>query len=558
MIKINFNFYWFMIMLLISLIFFSFGVFYMIEDYVLLLEWKFFFFNSVSVYYVIIFDWISLIFCSIVLLISSMVILYSINYIGINSYSSNRFLFLVILFILSMILMILSPNLVSIMLGWDGLGLVSYCLVIYYSSMKSYLAGLITCLTNRLGDIGLLISICWIMSYGSWHFMYYTNMYSNYIFYMVIISCFTKSAQIPFSCWLPAAMAAPTPVSSLVHSSTLVTSGVYLLIRFYNSLNFMNYFFLFISMMTMIFSSLCASYEFDLKKIIALSTLSQLGLMMSSLFIGMVDLSFFHLLTHAMFKSLLFLCSGIFIFYMNDNQDIRMMGSVCSFMPFTTSCFNISSLTLCGIPFLSGFYSKDFLVENMSFISLNFVVFFLFYFSLGLTACYSSRLFYYSMISNFKFIPYNFVKCGFNYMKISIFILTIFSIFTGGILMWMMNFDLIFVILPMKIKIMCLLIVILGLWFGLELFNFNYFFKLNYYLFNSYMWFMFSYSFYMYKFVYKSSFYNFHQVSSWGEYYGGYGMSFYLLKLSNSVQYYSSNNLKLFMISFLMWFIYMI
>nr|ATC73040.1 NADH dehydrogenase subunit 5 [Graphocephala sp. EMHAU-2015-Zz052315] len=558
MIKINFYFYWFLIMISISLIFFTIGLMYIFSDYSLLLEFKIFSFNSVPIYYVIMFDWISLLFCSVVLLISSMVILYSINYIGINTYSSNRFLFLVILFILSMMLMILSPNLISIMLGWDGLGLVSYCLVIYYSSVKSYLAGLITCLTNRLGDIGLLVSICWIMSYGSWHFMYYKDMYENYIFYLIIISCFTKSAQIPFSCWLPAAMAAPTPVSSLVHSSTLVTAGVYLLIRFYNSYNFNNYLFLFISMMTMFFSSMCASYEFDLKKIIALSTLSQLGLMMSSLFFGMMDLSFFHLLTHAMFKSLLFLCAGIFIFYMNDNQDIRMMGSVCIFMPFTTSCFNISSLTLCGIPFLSGFYSKDFLMENMSFMSLNFLVFFMFYFSLGLTACYSSRLFYYSMICSYKFMPLNFINDSFSLMKVSIFILTLFSIFTGGALMWMINFDLNFIILPLKIKFMCLLIVIMGLWFGLELCNFNYFFNLKYYLFNSYMWFMFGYSFFVYKYIYKYSLINSYQVSSWGEYYGGYGLSFYLLKISNSIQYYSSNNLKMFLLSFLMWFIYMI
>nr|YP_010363441.1 NADH dehydrogenase subunit 5 [Atkinsoniella aurantiaca]UNZ12542.1 NADH dehydrogenase subunit 5 [Atkinsoniella aurantiaca] len=558
MMKINFYFYWFLIMLIMSMITFTFGLMFMYMDYTMLFEWKIFLLNSVPIYYVILLDWISLIFSSVVLFISSMVILYSINYIGTYSYSSNRFLFLVILFIISMILMIISPNLVSIMLGWDGLGLVSYCLVIYYSSMKSYLAGLITCLTNRLGDIGLLISICWIMSYGSWHFIYYEGFFNSYIYYMVIISCFTKSAQIPFSCWLPAAMAAPTPVSSLVHSSTLVTAGVYLLIRFFNSFNFSNYFFLFISMMTMIFSSLCASYEFDLKKIIALSTLSQLGLMMSSLFFGMVDLSFFHLLTHAMFKSLLFLCSGIFIFYMNDNQDIRMMGSVCIFMPFTTSCFNISSLTLCGIPFLSGFYSKDFLIENMSFNSLNFIIFLMFYFSLGLTACYSSRLFYYSMICNYNFISYNFMNDNFNLMKISIFILTFFSIFTGGMLMWFMNFDMIYIILPFKIKMMSLIIVILGLWLGLEFCNFNYLFSLNYYLFNSYMWFMFGYSFFMFKLIYKSSIMNSYQVSAWGEYYGGNGLSFYLLKMSNFIQYYSSNNLSIFLISFLMWFIYMI
>nr|YP_010610844.1 NADH dehydrogenase subunit 5 [Erragonalia choui]WAP91665.1 NADH dehydrogenase subunit 5 [Erragonalia choui] len=558
MIKMNFYIFWFLIMLMMSIIIFLLGLYFIYNDNNYLLEFKIFYFNSVSVYYVILLDWISMIFCSVVLLISSMVIFYSINYIGCYKYSYNRFLFLVVLFILSMILMIMSPNLISIMLGWDGLGLVSYCLVIYYSSKKSYLAGMITCLTNRLGDIGLLISICWMMSYGSWHFIYYNNYYNDYIFYMIIISCFTKSAQIPFSCWLPAAMAAPTPVSSLVHSSTLVTAGVYLLIRFFYSFNFMNYFFLFISMMTMIFSSLCASYEFDLKKIIALSTLSQLGLMMSSLFIGMVDLSFFHLLTHAMFKSLLFLCSGVLIYYMNDNQDIRLMGSVSIFFPFITSCFNISILTLCGIPFLSSFFSKDFLLENVSFNMLNFIIFLMFYFSLGLTAFYSLRLFYYSMIFNFKFMTYNFIYENFSYMKISIFVLTFMSILFGSMMMWMMSFDLIFIILPFNLKLLSLLMVFMGIWFGLEFCNFNYFFSVNYYLFNSYMWFMFGYSFFLYSYMYKYSLLNYYQLTCWGEYYGGYGLSFYLLKISNFIQYYSSNNLKILLISFLMWFIYLI
>nr|UEK24891.1 NADH dehydrogenase subunit 5 [Kolla paulula] len=553
-----YNLYWFFIMFFFSLCFMFLGMLFVFSNYVLMLEWKLFSLNSVSMYYLLIIDWVSLFFCFVVMFISSMVILYSVNYIGVGSYMSNRFLFIVIMFILSMILMIMSPNMISIMLGWDGLGLVSYCLVIYYMSIKSYLAGLITCLTNRLGDIGLLVSICWIMSYGGWHFMYYTHLYNNIIFYMVILSSFTKSAQIPFSCWLPAAMAAPTPVSSLVHSSTLVTAGVYLLIRFYNLMNFNNYLFLFISTLTMIFSSLCASYEFDLSKIIALSTLSQLGLMMSSLFLGLVDLSFFHLLTHAMFKSLLFLCSGIFIFYMNDNQDIRMMGSVCLFLPFTTSCFNISNLTLCGIPFLSGFYSKDFFIENVSFFGVNFLIFMLFYLSLGLTACYSFRLFYYSMMNNYKFVSYNFLSDEFNFMKISIFFLTITSVFFGCMLMWLLNFDLVFIILPFKLKVTSLIMVLLGLWLGVEFCNFFYFFSLKFYLFNSNMWYMFGHSYFMYEFSIYSSLLFSGKVICWGDYYGAVGISFYLLKISNWLQYYSMSSLKIFLFSFFLWFIYFI
>nr|YP_010996525.1 NADH dehydrogenase subunit 5 [Sophonia fuscomarginata]WPC85267.1 NADH dehydrogenase subunit 5 [Sophonia fuscomarginata] len=554
----NFYFIWFFIMFFFSLMSFYFSLIFNLNEYFLMIEYKLMSFNSVPFYFVILLDWISLIFMSVVMFISSMVIIYSYNYMGGLNYSSIRFLFLVILFIFSMVLMITSPNLLSILLGWDGLGLVSYCLVIYYNSNKSYLAGLVTCLTNRLGDIGLLICISWMMSYGSWHFMLYLDFFCSSLYNMIIISCFTKSAQIPFSCWLPAAMAAPTPVSSLVHSSTLVTAGVYLLIRFFNFFNFNNYLFMFLSMMTMIMSSLCANYEFDLKKIIALSTLSQLGLMMTSLFLGMMEMSFFHLITHAMFKSLIFLCSGIFIFYMNDNQDIRMMGSVCMSMPVTTSCFNIASMALCGIPFLSGFYSKDLILESSLFLNLNLIVFFMLYLSMGLTMMYSFRLFYYSMIYNNKFISYNLMIDSLNFMILGISLLTFFSIFFGSVIMWIINLDIMLINLPMNLKLLSLLMILMGMWIGLECFNFKNFFNLKYYMFNSYMWYMYSHSFYGYKYSFhlgKSFMFN---VCMWGEYYGGMGVSMYMLKLSFFIQNLINNNMKIFMISFLIWFFIMI
>nr|QZR91898.1 NADH dehydrogenase subunit 5 [Mileewa rufivena] len=557
MLKLNFYMFWFFLMFLSSLIFFIIGIYFCMKNMVIYLEWVICYINSVDYCYLLVFDWLSFMFVSLVMMISSLVILYSIDYMSINSYSSIRFLFLVILFIFSMILMIMSPNLLSIMLGWDGLGLTSYCLVIYYMSMKSYLAGLITCLTNRLGDIGLMLSICWSMSFGSWHFIFYNHLFDEVLIYFMVFSCFTKSAQIPFSCWLPAAMAAPTPVSSLVHSSTLVTAGVYLLVRFYNQLNFNNFVFVYLSTITMIMSSLCANFEFDLKKIIALSTLSQLGLMMSSLFLGLVDLTFFHLMTHAMFKSLLFLCSGIYIYYMNDNQDIRFMGCVSSMLPFTSCCFNISSMSLCGIPFLSGFYSKDLILEYSVFLNLNFVLYFMFYVSLGLTCCYSIRLFYYSMIYNNKFIMTCMME-KFNYMKYSIFILSFFSVIFGSVMIWLMNLDMFYMVLPMYLKVQCFLIILLGFWIGVEVFSFNtYLFNLKFYFFNSYMWYMFSYSNNMYYVYYNFSKQNCSSIN-WGEFYGGMGLSLYLMKFSNFFQNYSMNSIKFFLISFLIWFMIMI
>nr|YP_009417623.1 NADH dehydrogenase subunit 5 [Durgades nigropicta]ARX63973.1 NADH dehydrogenase subunit 5 [Durgades nigropicta] len=554
MFNLNYYFVYFFMFFFCSIIMMYFGIYFFCLDYSIFLEIKMFSLNSVFVFYVLFIDWVSLFFSSVVLFISSMVILYSCQYMGYSSYSSLRFLYLVVLFILSMLLMILSPNLISILLGWDGLGLVSYCLVIYYSSLVSYLSGLITCMTNRLGDIGLLISLSWLFSYGGWHFIFYNGYLTYNLFIILSFSCFTKSAQIPFSCWLPAAMAAPTPVSALVHSSTLVTAGVYLLYRFFSNLFITSNFLLYLSLFTLIFSSFCANYEYDLKKIIALSTLSQLGLMMTSLYLGLFDLGYFHLLTHAMFKSMLFLCSGIYIYYMYNNQDIRMMGSLCLSMPITSSCFNISSMALCGIPFLSGFYSKDFFIEISVFNGVNFIFYSLIYLSLGLTCCYSFRLFYYSMFYNVNFISLISFEDSFDYMKLSISLLSIFSVSFGCMFIWMMNCDLMFFLFPFYFKILSLLFVFMGFFFGLEVFNFNYLFNMNYYYFNSLMWFMNSHMFFMYSIFYKSSYF-LDSISYWGEYYGGYGVSYFLIYFSNYIQNYLFFSFSISLFTYFLWLI---
>lgn len=161
-------------------------------------------------------------------------------------------------------------------------------------------------------------------------------------------------------------MAAPTPVSALVHSSTLVTAGVYLIIRYYSTISvfrIFSYVCLLVGMLTCFMASMSASFETDLKKIIALSTLSQLGVMVISLGMAQPLIAFFHLITHAMFKALLFMCAGDLIHSSFNNQDVRLMGNVSSVMPLTSVCFNVANLSLCGIPFLSGFYSKDTIVE---------------------------------------------------------------------------------------------------------------------------------------------------------------------------------------------------
>lgn len=204
------------------------------------------------------------------------------------------------------------------------------------------------------------------------------------------------------------AMAAPTPVSALVHSSTLVTAGVYIIIRFNKLLilNELNNILFFLAVATIFISGLMANFEVDLKKIIALSTLSQLGLIIIVLSLGLEIIAFYHLLVHAIFKSILFMCAGVIIHLIINNQDIRLFGNLKEMTPFVIICFFIANLALCGFPFIAGFYSKDFIIELVYRIKLNIYLIVFILVSLILTVSYSFRLFYYTFFSNLKFYRY--------------------------------------------------------------------------------------------------------------------------------------------------------
>nr|YP_004021424.1 NADH dehydrogenase subunit 5 [Heteropteryx dilatata]BAJ24550.1 NADH dehydrogenase subunit 5 [Heteropteryx dilatata] len=542
-------------LLLIGLSLIIIGVYFITYDIVIFVEYELFMFNGSQFIMTLLFDWMSLIFMGFVLFISSMIIYYSKEYMYGDSFL-DRFIILVLMFVFSMMFMIISPNLISILVGWDGLGLVSYCLVIYYQNIKSFNSGMITALSNRVGDSMLLMSIAWLFSYGSWNYFMYIDFFSfNYdvglISLLIVIAAMTKSAQIPFSPWLPAAMAAPTPVSSLVHSSTLVTAGVYLLIRFnplyVNSL--LVTFLLFISLITMFMSGFCANFEFDLKSIVALSTLSQLGLMMSVLAFGYIYLAFFHLLTHALFKALLFMCSGVIIHSFKDCQDIRYLGNMFNQMPLTCICFVIASLCLCGMPFLSGFYSKDLMLDIYSMGYINMFSYFLFYFSTGLTVSYSFRLIYYLVIKDFSFYSYHNISDESWIMLKGMFIMVIFSIFGGSMLSWLLFPTPILLFMPLNLKIMVLFVCMLGGWLGYILNKFDLFNLMFLYLYNSVglffgnMWFM---PYITIKFPYFSLLFGYDLVKSsdygWFEYFGGQGllillkfMSLYNQKIQNSV-----------------------
>nr|WCZ71275.1 NADH dehydrogenase subunit 5 [Hylobitelus xiaoi] len=566
MLSCNIQFMVFMLfsnsLYLLSLYFLNFNVEFYFEYEILSL-------NSSSIVFIFLLDWVSLIFMSFVFFISSLVIKYSDEYMY-GDKKLKRFIWLMVLFVFSMMLMILSPNLVSILLGWDGLSLVSFGLVNYYQNVKSYNASMLTALTNRIGDAAILVAIAFLMNFSSWTFSSYLEIMKNeesmmIVSFFIILASMTKSAQIPFSSWLPAAMAAPTPVSSLVHSSTLVTAGVYLLIRFSPMFSCnMYYFLLLVSLMTMYVAGIAANLEYDLKKIIALSTLSQLGMMITILGLGEIDLVFFHLLMHAFFKALLFMCAGAIIHNLGNCQDIRCMGGVIYFMPLTCACFNISNFALCGLPFLSGFYSKDLIAEFLSTDGCGFSIYLLFYISVGLTVSYSMRVSYFLNLKEVNYFSLMYLSDNNNKIMLKGMIGLVFLVIVkGSVLMWLLFPSPMFLTLPFFMKLMTFSMIGFGVYFGYELSCMKHtymqksmkFYKLSNYLVNLLnMPILSTFGLNSY-FLRLSKMYNKKFDHGWLEYYGSKNLFELMKKFSKLFQLFLCNHLKLF---FLLVFIFIL
>ena len=293
----------------------------------------------------------------------------------------RRFLMLIFLFLGSIFILVFSADLLCLFVAWDLLGFTSFFLVIINRSRSSLGGGLLTGLTNRLGDV-FLLSFFGLVFYGS------SDSLSWPLWILVVISC-TKSAQVPFSAWLPAAMLAPTPVSALVHSSTLVTAGVYLLYRYApSSCSFLIY----VGILTTLVAGFAALLECDIKKVIALSTLSQLGLIVSSLGVGERALCFAHLNTHAAFKALLFLAVGTVIHSIYGSQEPRSLVSLASSSPFLIIVVLVGSLSICGLVFLSGIVTKEAILEACFSRGIRLSSLLLFYLGIILTLAYRLQL----------------------------------------------------------------------------------------------------------------------------------------------------------------------
>ena len=366
-----------------------------------------------------------------------------------------------------MLLLIFSPNLISLLLGWDGLGVTSYLLVIYFQSTKSYNAGLLTALTNRVGDVLILFAIAFRLTLGRWNVIVWSKDLSSaalsFTAVAITLAAITKRAQIPFSAWLPAAIAAPTPVSSLVHSSTLVTAGVYLLFRFndFIALRPISDFILWVGTCTIVIAGASALYELDMKKIVALSTLRQLGLIMATLGLGLYEVAFFHLITHAFFKALLFIAVGNIIHLSRDFQDLRKINLTEACFPTTLAFSLVANWRLCGLPFLAGFYSKDLILELMLLSGVNLALSLLFFIAVGLTVAYTARFIVLTVLGSLIRSASISGEDNRPLMNSSISLLWPMAITSGAILSWLLYPSPWRIALPLELKNLTLVLILI-------------------------------------------------------------------------------------------------
>nr|WFD61111.1 NADH dehydrogenase subunit 5 [Capillaster sp. DH-Y2] len=468
---------------------------------------------------------------------------------------------LLLIFLLNMLLLVSSDNLFFVFVGWEGVGFLSFLLISWWNTRNdANSSALEAVIYNRIGDVGFLVllSLCFIY-FNTWSLLeisfFLLNSDLNLVYYFlfsVLLASMAKSAQIGFHPWLPAAMEGPTPVSALLHSSTMVVAGVFFLVRVGSLFNFpINFssFCLFIGGVTSLFAASAALVQHDIKKVIAYSTTSQLGLMIVSVGLGNCVVAFFHICTHAFFKAMLFLCSGSIIHSLNNEQDLRKMGGLFNFLPVTSSCVFLGSLALVGTPFLSGFYSKDLILE-LCFLSFSsFLGIFFAFLSSLFTIIYSFRViffcFLYPMLSNSLCVN---VSEENNNLVFSISRLAIGTIVCGWFFCGYVFPSVVFV-LPLFLKSLSFFLILFGILISICFYlSYNGFFSLFFvYWFLSFQWFFLVFShFFSSVFYFVLSLYCGSRLldRGWYETLGPKGSGLLVSNSSSSVQYFYGGYLK--------------
>jgi len=327
-----------------------------------------------------------------------------------------RFFSYMNLFIFAMSLLVLAADFFFLIVGWALVGLASYLLIGFWTDKKSaVLAARKAFVMNVIGDVGMVIAAFMIFEhFGTLNYVEVfkaapTTFSSNddgilLITFLLLVGAFAKSAQIPLHTWLPDAMEGPTPVSALIHAATMVTAGVYLIARcnaLYMMAPFTMYLIAAVGLVTALFAGSIAMVQYDIKRVIAYSTMSQIGFMFLAVGVGVFSVGMFHLMTHAFFKALLFLGAGSVIHGMAGEQDIRKMGGLRFVMPVTFITFLIAALALSGFPLTAGFFSKEEIIMNAYHAEFgNFVYWGLAVIAVGMTGFYTFRMFFYTFMGN--------------------------------------------------------------------------------------------------------------------------------------------------------------